>query len=90
MINAYWEALEFELPPPPADHRWKRLIDTYLQSPCDFMPAKIAPTVPQDRYRMRPRSMAMLYSTRKRGTSPDSTRVSPGIADLNLETNRTA
>jgi glycogen operon protein len=36
LLNAYWEALEFELPLLPASQRWRRVIDTSLPAPDDF------------------------------------------------------
>lgn len=37
MINAYWEALRFEIPPPPAGRRWRYVIDTARPAPADFV-----------------------------------------------------
>ena len=38
MINAYWEPLSFALPPVPEGcGPWRRLIDTFQNSPLDFM-----------------------------------------------------
>ena len=47
MINAYWEALDFELPPMPAASLtgWRRWIDTARESPEDIMDAPAAPLV---------------------------------------------
>ena len=36
VLNAYWEALEFELPQLQEGRRWARLIDTARPSPEDF------------------------------------------------------
>ena len=36
MINAYWEALAFELPPTEEGAGWRRWIDTSLASPDDI------------------------------------------------------
>ncbi|MBI1280558.1 MAG: glycogen debranching protein GlgX [Anaerolineaceae bacterium] len=36
ILNAYWETLEFELPPLPARETWRRIVDTALPSPYDF------------------------------------------------------
>ena len=38
MLNAYWEPLMFELPPVSAEQRWRRCIDTALNSPDDICP----------------------------------------------------
>ena len=64
MFNAYWEALDFELPlvPEAAVAGWQRWIDTSLQSPEDIMDADAAPTVSGMQYRVAPRSMVALFS----------------------------
>ena len=36
IVNAYWEPLEFELPPLPKGLCWKRAIDTALPAPEDL------------------------------------------------------
>ena len=63
MFNAYWEALDFDLPPPPAAAvaGWQRWIDTSRDSPEDIMDASFAPLVPGTRYRVAPRSVAALF-----------------------------
>jgi glycogen operon protein len=63
MFNAYWEALDFELPlaPEAAVAGWQRWIDTSLQSPEDIMDAAAAPPVPGTQYRLAPRSVAALF-----------------------------
>jgi isoamylase len=63
MFNAYWEALDFDLPRPPAASiaGWQRWIDTSLESPEDIMDASSAPLVPGTRYRVAPRSVAALF-----------------------------
>jgi isoamylase len=62
MSNAYWEALDFELPPVPATAAsgWQRWIDTALDSPEDIMDAAAAPLVAGTQYRVMPRSFAAL------------------------------
>jgi glycogen operon protein len=62
MFNAYWEALEFELPavPPTALSGWQRWIDTALESPDDIADPHQAPVVPGTRYRVMPRSAVAL------------------------------
>ena len=64
MFNAYWEALDFELPlaPEAAVAGWQRWIDTSLQSPEDIMDADAAPTVSGMQYRVAPRSVVALFS----------------------------
>ncbi|MFQ3647924.1 MAG: glycogen debranching protein GlgX [Anaerolinea sp.] len=61
MINAYWEALAFELPSMP----WYRLIDTALASPNDFCPPADAPRHRQPFYHVEPRSIVMLVNQRR-------------------------
>jgi glycogen operon protein len=64
MMNAYWEPLHFELPPP-ADggSAWLRWIDTSLTSPDDILPWEKAPSVAEDRYLVQPRSLAFLVAS---------------------------
>lgn len=61
MVNAYWESLEFELPKN-GIKKWKRLIDTSLNSPDDFYTPKNASVVKNKKYRLAPRSLVLLYS----------------------------
>jgi isoamylase len=63
MFNAFWEALDFELPSAPAVAiaGWQRWIDTSLESPEDIMDASAAPPVPSTRYCVSPRSMVALF-----------------------------
>jgi isoamylase len=63
MCNAYWEALDFELPPVPnvTICGWHRWIDTALTSPEDIVEPASAPIVTGARYRLMPRSMAALF-----------------------------
>jgi isoamylase len=62
IVNAYWEALEFELPPLPAglERGWRRLIDTYQESPEDFYEENAAPTLPASTYLVQTRSVVLL------------------------------
>ncbi|HTY23308.1 MAG TPA: glycogen debranching protein GlgX [Desulfomonilaceae bacterium] len=64
MLNAYWEALEFELPPLRSDQklRWHRWIDTYLESPDDISDWADAPPVQGPMYLVQPRSVAALLA----------------------------
>jgi glycogen operon protein len=61
ILNGYWEALEFELPPTTAGSSWRRWIDTSLASPQDIVEWQAAPTVTGNTYRAGPRSVVMLY-----------------------------
>ena len=75
MMNAYWEALDFELPPAEApspnasqdadraekdEAWWRRWIDTSLDSPDDICSWIDAPAVRGSTYRVQPRSIAVL------------------------------
>jgi glycogen operon protein len=46
VLNAYWEPLEFELPPLQEGRRWARLIDTARPSPEDF--SELAEVLPEN------------------------------------------
>jgi glycogen operon protein len=72
ILNAYWEALDFDLPGPgdAGQGMWRRWIDTALDSPDDIVPWKTAPTVPGDRYRVEARSVVMLFTTAGLGHRP--------------------
>jgi glycogen operon protein len=60
VFNAYWEALEFELPPLKEGRRWARLIDTAKPSPEDFSkPAELLPESMRS-YRAQARSAVVL------------------------------
>jgi len=63
MFNAYWEALDFELPavPETAVSGWRRWIDTARESPEDIMDSPAAPLVPGRHYRVMPRSVVALF-----------------------------
>jgi isoamylase len=60
ILNAYWEALEFELPPPAEGNTWRRLIDTGLKPPFDIADAVRASRIDQASYLVQPRSVVLL------------------------------
>jgi glycogen operon protein len=64
ILNAYWEPLEFELPPVEKGPKspWRRWIDTGLDSPHDIVPWQTAAPVPGFTYRAEPRSMVVLFA----------------------------
>jgi glycogen operon protein len=62
IFNAYWEPLEFDLPPPGEGTRWQRWIDTSLDSPDDIVELQAAPPVVGRTYRAGPRSVVILSS----------------------------
>jgi isoamylase len=57
MINAYWEALEFNLQEGAA-HEWQRIVDTALPSPDDF--SDPGATLQSAGYQVAPRSIVVL------------------------------
>ena len=64
ILNAYWEPLDFELPKLEFG-RWRRWIDTSLDSPNDISPWEQALEVPGNSYRAEDRSVVMLFSNSK-------------------------
>jgi glycogen operon protein len=74
ILNAYWEPLEFELPPVNngAADVWYRWIDTALDSPHDIVPWETAPMIPGYTYRAEARSVVVLYVRIEPGESPMS------------------
>jgi glycogen operon protein len=62
ILNAYWEPLEFELPPLESG-TWRRWIDTSLKSPDDIAVWDEAPPVVDSAYRVADRSVVLLFST---------------------------
>jgi glycogen operon protein len=59
ICNAYWEPLDFELPPAV---KWRRRIDSALPSPHDIEEWQTAPAVPGASYRAEARSVVVLFS----------------------------
>jgi isoamylase len=74
ILNAYWEPLEFELPP--ADDRseygWRRWIDTSLDSPHDIVEWEAAPPVSGRTYPAGPRSVVVLFARLADEADPSS------------------
>ena len=61
IMNAYWEALEFELPTPPrGSEGWRRIVDTSLDAPQDFCERAEAPVINAAAYLVQPRSVVLL------------------------------
>lgn len=71
MLNAYWEQLEFELPVMQGG-KWRRWIDTSLDSPEDIVPLETAATVSGSSYKVGPRSVVMLHLNGNNMNVPDS------------------
>jgi glycogen operon protein len=68
MINAYWEPLEFEIPPVPEQfvNRWYRWIDTYLESPDDICTLNETPLIKDSTYLVQPRSIVSVIAVTPR------------------------
>jgi isoamylase len=64
MFNAYWQPLDFELPPIiGSDHDpWRRWIDTSLDAPYDIVDWEDAPAIGASTYRASPRSVVVLVA----------------------------
>ena len=64
ILNAYWEALNFQLPPVTEgpDRLWRRCIDTALDSPQDICEPAECPAVREATYRVQPRSIVILLA----------------------------
>ena len=63
IVNAYWEALDFELPSTNGSKNpWHRWIDTGLESPHDIVPWEAATSTPGLTYKVGARSVVALYS----------------------------
>ena len=62
MLNAYHEALEFELPQLKDALHWKRWIDTALESPDDICYWKDASIIANEKYLVQPRSVVILIA----------------------------
>lgn len=60
ILNAYWETLDFALPPIEGDQPWRRWIDTFRPSPEDIVEWRSAPPISGSSYRVGPRSVVML------------------------------
>jgi len=64
ILNAYWEALDFELPPVGngGGNPWRRWIDTALDSPNDIVEWKSSASITGSSYRAEPRSVVVLFA----------------------------
>jgi glycogen operon protein len=61
IMNAYWQPLEFELPPMGSAGPWRRWIDTFLSPPDDIVDWRTALPISGESYRAGPRSVVVLY-----------------------------
>jgi glycogen operon protein len=62
MLNAYWEPLDFELPPRDGANPWRRWIDTARAAPEDIVEWESALPVAGNSYRCDSRSVVMLWA----------------------------
>ena len=63
MVNAYWEALRFEIPAVgEAGEPWRRCVDTFLDSPDDICDWDKGPIVSGATYPVQPRSVVLLVA----------------------------
>ena len=58
MINAYWQSLEFVIQEATRG-KWKRIVDTALDTPNDFTDSTDAPSPASSTYRLQARSIAV-------------------------------
>ena len=64
IFNAYWEPLDFELPPldNSKGDSWHRWIDTYLDSPEDIVAWETAPMILDPTYLTGPRAVVVMWA----------------------------
>jgi glycogen operon protein len=64
MFNAYWEPLQFQIPPPAAGAKfaWRRLMDTSLESPGAVVSLNDAPTIEGGSYTVQPHTVVALVA----------------------------
>ena len=91
MCNAYWEPIEFELPPPPERSTigWRRVLDTYLDAPDEFDLIAQAPPVIGPTYRVQARSVVLLATELPRNARPRANGVN-GYFTLARTSSRTS
>lgn len=65
MINAHWEGINFEVPLPGERECWHRVLDTYQESPNDFIDLDKAPAVSTKHFFVEPRSIVILKARRQ-------------------------
>jgi glycogen operon protein len=75
ILNAYDEALEFELPPAGKDGKgqWRQWIDTAQESPNDIVDWREAPPVTGESYRAGAHSVAALFHSQETDVPPNPT-----------------
>jgi glycogen operon protein len=71
ITNAYWEALDFELPTASGREPWRQWIDTSLDSPADIVSWQTAPPVGDPAcYHVGPRSVVVLWRPLEKAECP--------------------
>ncbi len=65
MLNAYWKALTFELPPLRPQQEWHRIVDTALNPPNDFAAIPAAKPIRIKKYLVDARSSVILMALPK-------------------------
>jgi glycogen operon protein len=85
IFNAYWEALDFELPwKGKGQGSWRRWIDTALETPQDIVPWQESSAVLESKYRVGARSVVVLWAMDNLEKSPSEDKrsrpqaISPG------------
>ena len=63
IANAYWEPLEFEVPPLEGQKSWRRCVDTYLDPPDDIRRWEDAQILQGSACRVQPRSVVILLAS---------------------------
>jgi len=66
IFNAYWEPLDFQLPPVGDGAHWRRWLDTACESPDDVVDWECSPPVRGSSYRAEARSSVVLWSPMSR------------------------
>jgi isoamylase len=77
ILNAYWEPLDFELPPA-GKFAWRRWIDTALDTPHDIVAWEKSPEVGGTTYRAQSRSVVVLYAPQSESTQRPSRSLRKG------------
>jgi len=62
IVNAYWEPLDFDVPPLDNRAAWRRCIDTYLDPPDDICEWASAQPLQGSICRVEPRSVVLLFA----------------------------
>jgi len=62
IMNAHWEALDFELPALSGGQLWRRWVDTSRDTPEDIVAWHTAPSLSRNEYRVESRSVVVLFA----------------------------